>query len=612
MKETPLEILTNEQMAEADKLAVAMGVPSPTLMENAGRAVADEVEKMVDAPITVPSRTADNRQAPDARGQAEAWASETAPRIVVLCGPGNNGGDGFVAARYLKERGYDVSVYLYGEIDKLKGDASEMAKRWLAIGEVLPFPDEAPAGPPGPERGRAHYEMQEACKALFRDAHLIIDAILGAGLSRELPEIVGAVVIAAVTSGHPILAVDVPTGISGTTGEPSNGSSHIWADATVTFFRLKPAHVCGTGKRACGRVVLADIGIPATIVNQQARIEVQRKNPGKKSYDIGGISCFRNAPGLWLSSLSVPEERTHKYQRGHAVAVSGPAQSTGAIRLAARAALRVGAGLVTVASPKAAFPVNAAHLTAVMVQPFEVPHGLSRILDDKRRNAVLLGPGCGVGGETREMVQIALKSEASCVLDADALTTIAMDPDSHFSGMREKGQVRAREADGDWPAYDLTTVLTPHEGEFQRLFPEFVDIPSRLEKARRAAHRAGCVIVLKGSDTIIAEPPRRLDMEPLQGRAAISTNAPPWLATAGSGDVLAGLITGLLAQGMPAFEAACAAVWIHGECANRFGPGLIAEDLPDMVPSVLRDLYARKQELMDEERAERRRCNRES
>lgn len=583
MKEMPLEILTNEQMAEADRLAVAMGVPSLTLMENAGRAVAGEAVKMVDE----------------------------GAKIIILCGPGNNGGDGFVAARCLQERGYDVSVYLFGDVEKLKGDAAEMATRWLAMGEVKPFPPVATLEPRGPETGRARFAMREACKSIVADADLIIDAMFGAGLSRELPEIVEAIVRAAVSSGHPVLAVDVPSGISGTTGEPARPrAAHIFADVTVTFFRLKPAHVCGTGKRACGHVVLADIGIPGTIVNQQARIEDQRKNPGKKSYNIQEVMLFRNDPTYWLRDLNLPNERSHKYHRGHAVAVSGPVQSTGAIRLAARAALRVGSGLVTLASPKAAFPVNAAHLTAVMIEPFQVPEGLITVLADKRRNAVVLGPGCGVGEETRRMIEIALQSQASCVLDADALTTIALDAEVHFTAMREKGAGRARDLDGIEIDYDRTTVLTPHEGEFARLFPDLDEIPSKLERTRKAAERAGCVVLLKGADTIIAEPPNGGDNNPVLTRAVINTNAPPWLATAGTGDVLAGFITGLLAQGMPAFEAACAGVWIHGEAASRFGPGLIAEDLPEIVPEILRDLYSRKQMQLEQERAERRNAKR--
>lgn len=520
MKDMPLEILTNDEMAIADRLAVEMGVPSLTLMENAGRAVADEAVKMVDA----------------------------GARIIILCGPGNNGGDGFVAARYLNERGYDVAVYLYGSIEKLNGDAAEMAKRWLAMGELQPLGD-AP-------------RALDCCD-------LIIDALFGAGLARPLEgEAANIVALCnnARTSAAEILAIDVPSGLSGTTGELL-GECVIRADRTVTFFRLKPAHVLYPGRELCGYAVLADIAIPKKVLEQAA-----------------STGLLANQPlGFWLNDFPVPSDNGHKYTRGHAVAVSGPAQCTGAIRLAARAALRVGAGLVTVASPKAALPVNAAHLTAVMIQPLDVPEGIGDILADKRRNAVLIGPGSGIGEATREMVRIALQSGAGCVLDADALTSFADGPGKLAKCIQDKAC--------------RGVVLTPHEGEFKRLFPDLAG--SKLERTRAASKRSGAVVVLKGPDSVIANP---------DGKAAINTNAPPSLATAGSGDVLAGLITGLLAQGMPAFEAACAAVWIHGECANRFGPGLIAEDLPEIVPEVLRDLYARKQAQEEEERAGRRKA----
>jgi len=507
----PLEILTNDEMAEADRRAVELGLPSLTLMENAGRAVADEAEKMVDA----------------------------GARIIILCGPGNNGGDGFVAARRLKQRGYDVAVYLNGEVERLKGDAAEMAKRWVAMWEVLPL-SEAPRE--------------------FNGCQLIIDALFGAGLTRALDGEAATIVDLcnkARKSSAEILAVDVPSGLNGTTGE-AIGEHVIHADRTVTFFRLKPGHVLYPGRKLCGHVVLSDIGIPVDVL---ARIAGENRST---------LTTLCNEPRALLEAFRIPAHDSHKYTRGHAVVVSGPAHRTGAARLAARAALRIGAGLVTVASPPDALAENAAHLTAVMLEPFEVPRGLDAILADKRRNAVVVGPGCGGGTATREMVQIALHSEAACVLDADALTAFS------------DGAVDLAKAVGTTP--DRPVVLTPHEGESKRLFPDLAG--SKLERARSASKRSGAIVVLKGPDTVIANP---------DGQAAINTSAPPWLATAGSGDVLAGLITGLLAQRMPGFEAACAAVWIHGECANRFGPGLIAEDLPELVPQVLRDLYALKQ-----------------
>jgi hydroxyethylthiazole kinase-like uncharacterized protein yjeF len=294
-------------------------------------------------------------------------------------------------------------------------------------------------------------------------------------------------------------------------------------------------------------VTLADIGIPAQVLE---RIKPQ---------------TFANAPALWRDTYPAPERSGHKYSRGHTVVVSGPAHATGAARLGARGALRIGAGLVTVASPVDAVAANAAHLTAIMLRPAALPDGLADVLADTRRNAVLIGPGAGISEATRRMVEIALVSHAAVVLDADALTSFADFRAPFFALIKRRRP-------------DLATVLTPHEGEFRRLFGETEPRASKLERARKAAALSGSVIVLKGPDTIIAAP---------GGRAAINENAPPVLATAGSGDVLAGFITGLLSQHMPAFEAACAAVWLHGECASLFGSGLISEDLPEMLPRVL-------------------------
>ncbi len=530
------ELLTNEQCREADQGAVAAGVPFITLMENAGRAVAQEAARMVPA----------------------------GGRIAVLCGPGNNGGDGFVAARYLRQWGIGVDVALLGDRSALSGDAAVMAARWP--GATL------------------------SCGDLdFARADLIIDALFGAGLSRPIAGDV-AEIIARINAGPPILAVDVPSGIHGTTGEFMGIAVH--ATRTVTFFRKKPGHLLMPGRACSGRVTVADIGIPESV------LDACRTEP-----------TFANRPVLWRHLLPTPRDQAHKYTRGHTIVVSGPPEMTGAARLGARGALRAGSGLVTVATSRAAFPINAAHLTAIMLAPFEVPRGLERVLADARRNAVLIGPGATVGAATREMVAIALKSGASAVLDADALTSFALaqagDPNSGGSGDGPLGFLpRSSEAAPATPealfalihdaqAEDALRrtastsrrqshiVLTPHEGEFKRLFGESAG--SKLERARSAARTSRAIIVLKGPDTIIASP---------DGRAAINDNAPPWLATAGSGDVLAGFVTGLLAQGMSAFEAACAAVWLHGACATAFGPGLIAEDLPEQLPGVLRELLA--------------------
>lgn len=512
---TDLELLTSEQMGRADQLAVAAGIRSLELMESAGQAVADEAARL---------------------------APRQGARIVVACGPGNNGGDGFVAARLLAGQGYKVSVGLLGERAALKGDAAHMAGRWP--GKITPL---APA--------------------MLAEADLIIDALFGAGLSRALDGKAAEAVQAINAAARPVLAVDVPSGLDGSTGAAAGAV--VQASATVTFFRLKPGHLLLPGRLLCGPVLLADIGIPARVLA-----------------DIGA-QTFANRPALWRPSFPWPSLDAHKYKRGHAVVVSGPAETASAARLGARGALRVGAGVVTLVGSGAAMAVNATHVTAIMVRALGGAEKLSEFLTDVRRNAVLIGPGAGVGASTAAAVLAVLGSPAAAVLDADALTAFA--PAEGEAPVRAAGfgfVVRGAEpaptGEGLFEAIRARTapvVLTPHEGEFRRLFGALAG--SKLERARQAARTSGAIVILKGLDTVIATP---------DDRAAINDNAPPWLATAGSGDVLAGLATGLLAQGMPAFEAACAAVWLHGECANQFGPGLIAEDLPEMLPRVLRAL----------------------
>lgn len=493
-----LELLTADEMGRADRLAVAAGIPSLALMENAGRAVATQ-----------------------AAGMIGTGAIGTGARVAILCGPGNNGGDGFVAARHLRNAGMDVHVALLGGHEPLHGDAAAMARQWAqAVGELSP--------------------------ASIAGAQLVVDALFGAGLSRPLSGTAAAVVEAVNASACPVLAVDVPSGLDGTTGQATGAV--VEATRTVTFFRRKPGHLLLPGRVLCGSLSVADIGIPRAVLREIAP------------------RAWVNAPALWLAQFPWPKLEGHKYGRGHALVVSGPAARTGAARMGARGALRAGAGLVTVASPPDALLVNAAHLTAIMLLAFEGPRGLAEILADTRKNAVLLGPALGIGAATRNLVLSALGSGAATVLDADAITSFEGD------GLALIAAIAARES--------RPVVLTPHEGEFRRLFPDVADA-SKLARARAAARLSGAVVVLKGADTVIAAP---------DGRAVINDNAPPWLATAGAGDVLGGFVAGLLAQGMPAFEAACAAVWLHGAAASLVGPGLIAEDLPERLPEVLRML----------------------
>jgi NAD(P)H-hydrate epimerase len=511
-----LELLTAEEMAQADRLTVEAGVPSLTLMENAGRAVAEEASFM---------------------------AGKPGARVAVMCGPGNNGGDGFVAARHLKRMGHDVRVFLLGAREALKGDALTMSQRW--DGMVRP-PDVAdPAS-----------------------MDVIVDALFGAGLTRPLDGEAAAAVLAMNASGTPVLAVDVPSGLDGTTGQAQGAV--VQAARTITFFRRKPGHVLIPGRSLCGLTSVVDIGIPAAVLQQIRPL------------------AAANAPLLWLGRYPRPSLQDHKYARGHAVIVSGPADSTGAARLGAQGALRMGAGLVTVVGSPAATAINAAHLTAVMVRAVGGDRALAEFLADERRNTVLYGPGAGVGPECAATVLTILKSAAAAVLDADALSSFAQARSEitqsvafGFTGRGRDAGARPEEFYAAIKARAAPVVLTPHEGEFKRLFPDAGG--SKLDRARVAARASGAIVVLKGADTIIASP---------DGLAAINENAPPALATAGSGDVLAGFVTGLLGQRMSAFDAACAAVWVHGECARLFGPGLIAEDLPAVVPRVLARLLA--------------------
>jgi NAD(P)H-hydrate epimerase len=481
-------LLSVAEMGRADKSAIEGGISGAVLMENAGAGVA--------------------------RAIFDHWDRR---RTLVLCGPGNNGGDGFVAARLLAEAGWPVRIALMGERAALKGDAAVMAAKWDGPVEDL-----------GPEA--------------VGDAELVVDAIFGAGLTRDITGPVAETLNVVRDRKLPVAAVDLPSGVQGDSGAVLGTA--LAADVTVTFFRLKPGHLLLPGRLLAGRVRVVDIGIPEAVLEPISPRQ------------------WQNTPDLWLNVFPWPQLDAHKYTRGHAVVISGLPGMTGAARLAARAALRVGAGLVTVAGPPESLRINAAHLTAVMARSVTDRDDLLHFIGDKRRNAALLGPGNGVTDDTRMNVLATLSLRKSVVLDADALTVFADDPGALFTAIK-----------GD-------CVLTPHDGEFARLFPDLAK-RDKLTRAREAARRSGAVVVLKGPDTVIASP---------DGRAAINGNAPAELATAGTGDVLSGLMTGLLAQSMPAFEAACAAVWMHGDAAARFGPGLIAEDLSEIIPAVLKAL----------------------
>lgn len=495
-----IELLTPKEMGETDRLAIARGPFSGVeLMRNAGQAVAAVILQRF----------------------------PMAPTVHVLCGPGNNGGDGFVVARILSDAGALVSVWSEGE-PRTGTDAA------MARNEYM---------------GEARALGGFACTA----GDLIVDAIFGAGLTREVPPIVTRAIRTAREAGAHCLAIDLPSGVSG-------GSGKILGDAfdahvTVTFVRKKPGHLLLPGKLRCGEMIVADIGI-----SDQVIAEI-------------GTRCFENIPSLWLEKYPSPAIDAYKYSRGHVAVFSGGSSATGAARMAAMAAARIGAGAVTMLSPASAMQVNASHLTSIMLRKVDALEDISDFLSERKPPALVFGPGLGphpkVGRFLIDLMPVAAEYAAAIVIDADGLTSSARQIDDFLAAATAAGAPRL--------------VLTPHEGEFARLFPDIcADAAlSKLDKARAAAKRTHAVIVYKGPDTVIAAP---------DGCAAINANGTPWLATAGSGDVLSGLVAGLIGQGMPTFQAACAAVWIHAEAARLFGPGLIAEDLPLSILPVVREL----------------------
>ena len=486
----PLDVLKTTDCGACDRYAAAAGVPGFTLMQSAGSAVA--------------------------RAIRSRWAARP---VLILCGPGNNGGDGFVCGHVLRQAGWPVRIALLGEPDGLKGDAAAALKLWN-----------------GPVESMSAQSLGEA--------GLVVDAVFGAGLSRPLDGMVADLAAALASTRMPVVAVDLPSGISG--DQPAPEAITFRADFTVSFHCRKPAHCLEPAASLCGEILIADIGIPEgwrRAVTPLARL---------------------NAPALWREAMPAPQAGTHKHQRGRLVVFSGGASSTGAARLAAITGLRAGAGLVTLASPASALLVNAAALTAVMVKRWDAEADTGEFLVSLRASAAVIGPAAGVGETTRRAVLEALTQSAALVLDADALTSFEAEPQALFARLRP------------------IDVITPHTGEFERLFPGLLaGSANRIEAACEAARLAGCVVLLKGADTVIAG----------EGQVpVINRHASPALATAGSGDVLAGLIGGLMAQSVPAFEAACSAAWLHGDAGLRLGQGLIAEDLPGMLPQVLQAL----------------------
>jgi NAD(P)H-hydrate epimerase len=475
-------LLSAAEMRAADAATIAGGIPGIELMERAGRAVA--------------------------QAAVRHWPGRS---VLVLCGPGNNGGDGFVAARHLQAAGVEVRLALLGARERLTGDAARAAGRW-------------------------HDEIGELSAAVLGGEQLVIDALFGTGLTRPLEGVARAAVEAIAERGQDCLAVDLPSGLDSDTGGILGAAAQ--ANVTVTFGRAKPAHYLLPGRALCGDLRIMDIGISEQVIAGL------------------GAQCWLNGPWLWRRRLAWPAPASHKYTRGH-VLILGGGRMTGAGRLAARAARRAGAGMVTLLAPVPSLPLYAADQPGLITAPIGE---LETYLPDPRISAVLIGPGAGRGDVTRHRVLQVLATGKPTVLDADALTVFADAPQELMDAV--KGPV----------------LLTPHEGEFARLFALH---GSKLGRAKAAAKASGAALLLKGYDTVLADP---------EGRVAINANAPATLATAGAGDVLAGIALALLGQGMTPFDAGAAAAWLHGAAGARKGVGLVAEDLPEALPEILREL----------------------
>ncbi|WP_457646952.1 NAD(P)H-hydrate dehydratase [Profundibacter sp.] len=524
------ELLTAAQMRAIEQAAIESGqVTGLELMERAGRGVVEAV--------------------------FEEWPelAATSHRAVVLCGPGNNGGDGFVVARLLKEWGWEVEVFLYGDADKLPPDAKVNYERWVEMGCITPN------------------TMLER-DYIIANSDLTVDAIFGTGLARPLEGDARAFCMEMFKAGVDV-AIDIPSGFCADSGRFLDSQEEVYdgpmgVGLVVTFERAKVGHYLGALADQPESIAVKTIGLSDKVPSFRRNGNVVALS------DRGG----HRAGSKDSTSMLRPGKAFHKYTHGHALVLSGASGKGGAARLAARGALRIGAGVVTVGCPPDAVVENASQLNAIMLEVVYDADALARVLTDTRINALCLGPALGKGAQERELVRVALEAKRPTVLDADALSILFFD-----------------EADALFGKLHKNVVLTPHAGEFARLFPDIAEklnapatkgpAYSKVDATREAAKRAGCVVLFKGADTVIADP---------DGRASINSahyeRAAPWLATAGSGDVLAGFITGLLARGYESREAAETAAWLHVECALHFGPGLIAEDLPEQLPEVFRSL----------------------
>ena len=559
-------ILTAEEMRAVEQAAMSSGeVTGLELMERAGRGAVEAIFE----------------NWPDLAG--------TSHRAHVLCGPGNNGGDGFVVARLLKEWGWEVEASLLGSPGKLPPDARTNYEKWRQLSGTEP----------GLRTGNAESSLKAG-----PHPDLLVDALFGTGLCRplgppfsdELERWGGFSADGSVreepSHGRPfrVVSVDIPSGLCSDSGRVLAAS--IRADLTVTFHAPKCGHFLDRGMDLCGTLAVASLGLDGldrTVGANAARAPVTGTRLAGAGVDPGRLRKVRG----------------HKYDHGHALVLSGGPGRTGAARLAARGALGIGAGLVTIACPEAALAEVAGQTTAVMCRVLDDPDALREALEDDRLTALCLGPGLGVGPGARALVETALAAPRSramrkgastmsnggatrpegdleggrpVVLDADALTCFREDPEVLFDALHE------------------ACVLTPHAGEFGRLFPDMAErlaapatagpAYSKIDATREAARRAGCTILFKGPDTVISDSCGRCVIN-----SSVRERDAPWLATAGSGDVLAGFVAGLLARGFAPSEAAETAAWIHAECAISFGPGLVADDLPKELPKVFRRFF---------------------
>ncbi len=520
-------LLRASKMRAAEERAIRSGrVSGAVLMERAGRGVFEAI--------------------------CTAWPELAAggATAAILCGPGNNGGDGFVVARLLSDLGWAVTAYFNGDPSKLPENAFSAFRHWQ-----------------GPTRPLSDYASSSE--------DIIVDALFGTGLARPVSgEFLAALGVA---SERPrtskLVAVEVLSGFSSDSGHLPEGSNdypvRLRADITVTFQAPRLGHFTGSLPARSGRLVVVPIGVELPDGDSVVRL-LEAPEPEQVTKGLLG----------------------HKYGHGHALVLAGGATKGGAGRLAARGALRVGAGLVTLGACDEALAENAARLDAIMLRRIDGGEDLGLALADPRITALCLGPGLGLDRGAAGLVGAALDwilppdaplidgtdaqiaahlrrygRRVPVVLDADALTLLA-----------SEGGFEAKLHEG--------CVLTPHEGEFARLFPD-LNGPDKPERVRAAAERVGCVVVMKGPDTVVAAPDGRIWIG-----GAFYDRAAPWLATAGSGDVLAGMIAGLMARGLLPVVAACAAVWLHQDAGRRLGAGLIAEDIPEALPAILREIGA--------------------